>query len=211
MRIYVVRHGESSGNEKKIYQGPYEGLSLTGQMQVRNLANNAQKWGLINPTAFVSPFLRAQQTAEIFCNAFPHLIWRYCEDPDLKEYRGPQSFVGLPKDREDLQEQIKRIRYSWQNGIYNSVLDEEPLQEFVLRVQRSFRHVIQSLQEQESSCGMVFTHKRVMQGLFASLPYWGEPHELICRELSSSTWDSDIPNCSVIRLEVEDGYPMYSP
>ena len=69
MRLYFARHGESEANVLKIFAntpGKY-GLTEKGREQSAALAQKLQSQGITH--AYASPLLRAQQTAEIVCDA----------------------------------------------------------------------------------------------------------------------------------------------
>lgn len=62
-RIFVVRHGETDGNQKKIYRGHWDlPLNKTGKAQVKKAGEALQSVRL--DVIYTSPLLRAAQTAE---------------------------------------------------------------------------------------------------------------------------------------------------
>lgn len=68
--ITLVRHGESVGNAKDIYQGQTDfPLTERGIAQARALAKRWQAEGRAFDLCIASPLLRARQTAEILCAA----------------------------------------------------------------------------------------------------------------------------------------------
>ncbi len=63
MKIYLIRHGETTGDVKGLYGGTYDDhLSKKGIGQVKKLAQKLDKNIEI---IFSSPYLRAKETAEI--------------------------------------------------------------------------------------------------------------------------------------------------
>ncbi len=72
-KVIVMRHAESEGNVKQIYQGAEPGTPLTetGKEQAKNTALHLQSMTGIAPSAlYASPLLRTQETAEIVAQAF---------------------------------------------------------------------------------------------------------------------------------------------
>jgi broad specificity phosphatase PhoE len=62
-RIFVVRHGETDGNQKKIYRGRWDlPLNQNGMAQVRKAGEALKPVHL--DAIFTSPLLRTRQTAE---------------------------------------------------------------------------------------------------------------------------------------------------
>jgi probable phosphoglycerate mutase len=66
MRIYLVRHGESEGNKKKVFQDPQSPLSSEGVAQAEAVAKRFK--GVHVDLIFASPFTRAKMTAEAISN-----------------------------------------------------------------------------------------------------------------------------------------------
>lgn len=61
-RLFVVRHGQTEGNQKKIYRGRWDlPLDAAGQQQVRRAGAALKPVGLA--AVYTSPLLRARQTA----------------------------------------------------------------------------------------------------------------------------------------------------
>jgi broad specificity phosphatase PhoE len=62
-RIFLVRHGETDGNKKKIYRGHWDlPLNQNGKAQVEKAGEALQ--AVVLSAIYVSPLLRARQTAE---------------------------------------------------------------------------------------------------------------------------------------------------
>lgn len=64
MKIYLIRHGQTTGDVENRYGGIYDDeLSDTGKTQTYELANKLGDSGI--EILFCSPLIRAQQTAKI--------------------------------------------------------------------------------------------------------------------------------------------------
>lgn len=85
MPLYLVRHGESTGNARGIYQGQQDyPLSATGIAQARTLARWLASRGQRFSAVYGSTLSRAAQTAQIIAGATgsPEAVL----DPRLMEY-----------------------------------------------------------------------------------------------------------------------------
>ena len=68
MQIYLLRHGQTEYNAQHRYQGQQDiPLSAAGRAQLRPA-------GFMPDVAYVSPLIRARQTAEIFFPGCPQII-----------------------------------------------------------------------------------------------------------------------------------------
>ena len=65
MRVYLVRHGQSTAHDTGKRQSPDSSLSQKGISQARLLARKIKKWGVSFDRVFSSDLARAKQTAEI--------------------------------------------------------------------------------------------------------------------------------------------------
>jgi broad specificity phosphatase PhoE len=112
-RILLLRHGESVGNmDVKAYQrvpDPQIPLSKKGVLQAKELGIRIkEKIGQSKCLVYVSPYLRAKQTAEIALRALNRdqiLCW--VEDPRLRE----QEFCGSFQHPDNMPYE-ERLRYS---------------------------------------------------------------------------------------------------
>ena len=111
MRLYIVRHGESTGNLAGTLQGSRvdEPLSPRGVQQAEALA--ARLAGEPIDAVFASPMIRARQTAEIL--AAPHGL-AIALDPDLVEFDWG-VWCGRPLN-EALEKEVAAIRARWRAG-----------------------------------------------------------------------------------------------
>lgn len=97
VKIYLIRHGESVGNQKKIFQGITDlPLSENGKLQVAALAERMKDIPL--DKLYSSPLIRAYQTAEAV-NRYHHLeiiVNPIFREISLGEFEG-HSFDELEK------------------------------------------------------------------------------------------------------------------
>ncbi len=65
-RVYFIRHGESTSNERNIFAGILDvGLTAFGRLQARRAGLDIQKKGVKFDAVYVSHMRRARQTCEI--------------------------------------------------------------------------------------------------------------------------------------------------
>jgi len=93
MKIYLCRHGQTTGDIEDRYGGDYDDhLNKLGITQAQLLADSLKDKGI--EKIFVSPLMRAKETAEILgktLNLVPEVI------PDLKERNQNGILTGMIK------------------------------------------------------------------------------------------------------------------
>jgi broad specificity phosphatase PhoE len=129
MKIYLIRHGQTTGDVEKRYGGAYDDeLSDKGKIQVHELANKLGNSGM--QILLCSPMIRAQQTAKILVSILP------CEIntiEDLKERNKNGVLTGMTQDEAQkkypkLVEEIKDYR--------NQIRGAESQEDFEKRIKK---------------------------------------------------------------------------
>lgn len=93
MRIYFVRHGESTSNAGRIHQGPEAPLSEEGRKQAVFIAERVSKLSI--DAIIASPYVRAKETAEIIAQKINKPIeWSEL----FVERKQPSELVGKSFD-----------------------------------------------------------------------------------------------------------------
>lgn len=93
MKLYLVRHGQSVMNAQRVHQVPSAELSEQGLTQSRVLARRFQHIPI--DLVLASPFVRAQQTAEMIAK----IVGKQVETkPELSELKRPSVVEGRPMD-----------------------------------------------------------------------------------------------------------------
>ena len=111
MKIYLIRHGQTTGDVEDRYGGSYDDkLSEKGLIQTRELVNKINNAGI--EILFCSPLIRAQQTAKILKASLGCHIKTI---KDLKERNKNGILTGMTriqaKDKyPDLVEELKNYR-----------------------------------------------------------------------------------------------------
>lgn len=129
MKIYLIRHGQTTGDVEKRYGGTYDDeLSDKGKIQAHELANQLGSSGI--QTLLCSPMIRAQQTAKILVSKL-HCEIKTIED--LKERNKNGVLSGMTQDEAQkkypkLVEEIKDYR--------NQIRGAESQEGFVERIKK---------------------------------------------------------------------------
>jgi len=153
MKIYLIRHGETTGDVENRYGGAYDDeLTEKGEIQAKDLADKLTNSGI--QILFCSPLKRAQQTAKILATKLN------CEIEtinDLRERNKNGILTGMTKDEAikkypKLVEELKDYR--------SQIEGAESQDDFAKRIINVFLEVIAD--ESYSTIGIV-TH---------GMPFW---------------------------------------
>lgn len=142
MRIYLVRHGESEGNKKKVFQDPKSPLSAEGVAQAEAVANRFSniKIDLI----FASPFTRAKMTAEAISKKLGSNIEFW---DDLHEIKRPSELIGKSIHSNEAKLFEKHLVNSYQNSDAKHS-DEESFTDLKKRANKILVHLVTNHQNQ---------------------------------------------------------------
>jgi broad specificity phosphatase PhoE len=161
VRLYIVRHGESTGNLAGTLQGNRvdEPLSPRGVRQAEALAARLAPEPL--ETVFSSPMIRARQTAAIL--AAPHGL-EIALDADLVEFDWG-LWCGRPLNA-PLEKEVAAIRARWRAGELDAAPDggESPL-----RAQARANRFLDRLRPHAAASTLVVSHGRFDRILMATL------------------------------------------
>lgn len=153
MKIYLIRHGQTTGDVEDRYGGAYDDqLTDKGKAQSHELANKLSDSGI--QILFCSPFKRALQTAEIL-NA--KLGCKIKTVHDIRERNKNGVLTGMTKGEAkikypELVEKLKDYR--------SQIEGAESQNEFAERIKRAFTEIISG--ENYSTIGII-TH---------GMPFW---------------------------------------
>lgn len=149
MKIYFVRHGQSTSNVDDREQGPDSPLTPLGKQQAEFVAKRFNDIPITRIIA--SPYVRAHETAEIIA---AHLK-KEIEYSELYVERRPVSeMIGKPGSSPEYQairkisEEKRRIDPSWKYS------DEESFTELKARAKAALVYLI----EQDADHALVVTH-----------------------------------------------------
>jgi broad specificity phosphatase PhoE len=185
--LYIVRHGESEGNVKKVYgRTPEVKLTETGKDQARK---RAEEFAHINfAAAFSSDLVHARQTAEIILHEKNLTI-------GLKEALRERSYGRLDgKTREEMQDELKDLftayeKMSYKDRYYHKLVEDmESVDEAVSRFILILREIATAYNGENV---LIVSHVTMMRGLLIHLGFANYD------QLASH----DIENTAVIKLE----------
>lgn len=131
MKIYLIRHGQTTGDLENRYGGDYDDeLTDEGEIQVHKLADKLTNSGI--QIILCSPKIRAQQTAKILCTKLN------CEIKtidNLRERNQNGVLTGMTRDEAKLKypqlvEEVKDYR--------NQIQGAESYKDFAKRIKKVF-------------------------------------------------------------------------
>lgn len=153
--IYFVRHGQSEGNQARLYQSADTLLSEQGHIQAQSIADRFQN--ITVDSIIASTHTRAQETAEYISKSI-HLP---IESSELFiERKRPSIQENQSKDNEDLKAIDKAISDNWEISGWR-YSDEENFEDLKLRSQKAFEF----LEKRSEDNIIVVTHKNFLHCL----------------------------------------------
>ncbi|MBI2066253.1 histidine phosphatase family protein [Candidatus Woesebacteria bacterium] len=153
MKVYLVRHGQSLGNEGKVFQLPDTPLSSLGKKQAKILAGRLK--GISFDVIYTSPLARAHQTSKIISKELkkPVEVWE-----DIQETKNPKEVVALSRSSPKAKRIRKLIRRNYHKGDWR-YSDEETFDELNERGEKVIAHLLKHHQRQNvlivSHAGMI--------------------------------------------------------
>lgn len=191
MRVFLLRHGETTSDVEKRYGGDYDdSLSPKGKKQAAELAKRLSESEITK--LFVSPKKRAVETAAIIGKEIqPTLI----SVPDLRERNNYGILSGMKKE-EAKKEYPDEVMDLEENAPYHHVKDSEGYFEFCERVLAAFNEIIEEESEAETDSIAFLTHGGPITAIF---------REVIGFEVSG------IKDCALFELEYDgEGFEIIS-
>jgi len=179
MKIYLCRHGQTTGDVEDRYGGDYDDhLTELGNTQAQLLADFLKSKGI--KKIFVSPLIRAKETAEILgktLNLVPEVIL------DLKERNQNGILTGMIKSEAknkypDLADLLRDYK--------NTIEGAESFEDFQIRIIRAIKGILKMNNETIA----IVTH--------------GGPIITILRQIESAS-DYKIKDCAFAEIDIVDG------
>jgi broad specificity phosphatase PhoE len=180
MKIYLIRHGQTTGDVENRYGGSYDDkLSDKGKIQANELADKLTNSGI--QILYCSPLIRAQQTAEILKTKLNCEI-KIVEG--LKERNKNGILTGMTKDEAkikypELVEELKDYR--------NQIQGAESQEDFAERIKKAFIEITSAL---DYSTVGILTH---------GMPVW-----VIFEDILNDREIVNIADCAYAVLNKED-------
>lgn len=179
MKIYLIRHGESTGDIEDRYGGDYDDhLSEKGQSQATELAVKLKDKGI--EKVFVSPLIRAKETDETV-RSILEIESEIVEN--LRERNQYGILTGMVKSeaKEKYPELVEELK-----NFHNTIKNAESYENFQQRIIAAFENIVM----QKSSCVAVITH--------------GGPIKVILRKILNTEKINDINDCGFCIIESEN-------
>ncbi len=137
MKIYLIRHGETTGDIENRYGGDYDDhLSDKGRSQCIDLAKKLKNKGI--QIIYYSPRIRAKETVEILNRS---LGTKLEEADDFRERNSYGILTGLVKSdaKEKYPKEVEKLEKS---KVYHNVKNSEAYDSFKKRVTGAFEKII---------------------------------------------------------------------
>lgn len=186
MRIFFIRHGETTGDVEDRYGGDYDDhLSDKGREQSIHLAEQLKDTGI--QIVLASPLMRAKETAQYIAEA----IGGGCVvaiRPELKERNQYGILTGIIKH--EAKETHPELVTLLQDKM-NTIEGAESYEDFSVRIQGAFNGLLELMEHSPVSTMAVVWHGGPMRVLFRDILKWGELKE--------------IGDCAFVELENEAG------
>lgn len=192
MKIYLVRHGESTFNSKGLHQDEFVPLSKKGISQAKEIAKRLKEISI--DLIYASPFTRAKETAGII-NLVVNKKIEF--SPLIVELKRPSSFIGkyfLSKDVVKIKKLITKNLEdpNWRHS------DEETFFEFKNRASK-FLNTMERIKKEHV---LVVTHGDFMR-MFVALIVIGE--ELNPRIFINIRKSFNVGNTGITECEYKNG------
>lgn len=183
MKVYIVRHGQTTGDLEDRYGGDYDDhLSKEGIKQASKLASKLQKYKI--KLIYNSPRIRAVETANIIAKK---LNVPLVEVQDLRERNAYGVLTGMIKS-EALQKYPSEVEKLNKSKTFHRVSGSEDYSSFKNRITKAIEKIIQS---DKHDAIAIITH--------------GGPISCFIREILKLGEVKTMSDCSIVELEKKDG------
>ena len=136
MKVYLIRHGETTGDIEHRFGGYYDdNLTEKGKLQAEELAKKLKNKKI--EIIFTSPKLKAKQTTKEVNNLL-NIPVKIIED--LKERNTYGVLTGLTKE-EAQNRYPKEYKKNLKSKIHHNVTNSESYKDNIIRVKKVFEHI----------------------------------------------------------------------
>lgn len=134
MKIYLIRHGQTTGDVEKRYGGSYDDeLTDKGKLQAHKLANKLGNSGI--QILLCSPMTRAQQTAKILVSKL-HCEIKIIENLKERNKNGVLSGMARDEARKKYPKLVEEVE-----DYRNQIQGAESQEDFVKRIKKVITNV----------------------------------------------------------------------
>lgn len=185
MKIFFLRHGETTGDVEDRYGGDYDDhLTEKGREQSHQLAEQLKDKGI--QIVISSPLIRAKETAGILKDT----LGEWCVHAVRSELRERNQYgilTGMTKAeaKEQHPEAVEALK-----DYKNTIESAESYDDFVVRIQQGFEGLVSTMEHSPAKTIAVVWHGGPMRALFRSVLKYGELKE--------------IGDCAFVELERDD-------
>jgi len=192
MKVFLLRHGETTGDVEKRYGGDYDdSLTLKGQVQVQKLAKRLKEYEISK--LFTSPKKRARETAIILGEELE--IKEVTPVEDMRERNQYGILTGMKKT-EAKKKYPDEVLDLEENNPHHHVKDSEEYFAFCERTLAAFNEIIEEENEMETESIAFITH--------------GGPITIIFREILGFEIKG-IKDCALFELDYDgEGFEIIS-
>lgn len=181
MKIYFIRHGETTGDIENLYGGNYDDhLTEKGREEAMVLGEKLKEKNI--QAIFTSPLIRAQETVGILNQSHGASVK---VDPKLKERNWYGELTGMNKDvaKEKFPELVALL-----SDRYNTLPGGESYDDFMRRISEAFREICT---DEEYERIAVVSHGGAMRVLFRDILKQGEIDFGNCA-FAELSWDGNM-------------------
>ncbi len=183
MKIYILRHGQTISNKKKLLQGRSNApLNEEGASQAEQVGEYFQKKGIVFDLVYSSPLVRAEETARIIVGRDKEIIK---DDRLLEMDYGPYEGTSL-------QAPAPEIVYFFRDFVHHPAPEGmESLSSVVERM----GHFLESIKDKKVENVLLATHAIAMKGAL----------EYLTPDSQGAYWSKFLGNCALYFTEVSQG------
>ncbi len=184
MKLYIIRHGLTEYNKAKKYQGTLDiALSEEGIAQIK-------KADILTDLIYVSPLLRARQTAELMFASVPQQVVEGIKEMNFGVFEG-RSYIEMEKDEQYI---------TWVNsGCKLQCPNGEDVETFTKRVSSAVEKIIEDSIALKRQNVVIVAHGGTQMALLSA---FGRPekayYDWLCSnncghvcEIDTNTWQSN--------------------
>lgn len=167
--VYFVRHGQSEGNVKHVFQSAGDPLTNEGREQAHTVAARI-RLSVKADVIITSPMIRALETARII-EELVH--WPLVEEQVFREYLPPSSLVGESVRSERGLVYREGMKKNWQNPYWHFENEDN-----YLDLHERAKNAMQYLLDRPEENLLVVTHGGFMRTIITAMMTEGEPDAL---------------------------------
>lgn len=168
MKIFFIRHGETTGDVENRYGGNYnDHLSEKGQEQSKSLARVLKNKGI--EVIFSSPLIRAKEASQIIAE---QANCKIIVETNLRERDQYGILTGMKKEeaKEKYPEQVELLK-----DRLNTIEEAESYEDFSKRIAETFKKLTNNSEHKTIA---IVSHGGPFRVLFRDILKWGELKEI---------------------------------